>query len=107
MRNFILLLLCLFCLAASCKKEDTPATPTTPTTPTTPVNNTNTMNGNWKGTVYDGAVVATPQDVKYNATATSTTAGTVNFDITFDGTAHKKEDATYTLAADNKSVTFA
>jgi hypothetical protein len=105
MKKNLLLVLGLCCLLAACKKEEDPA-PTNNNNSNNNTNNTNAMNGNWKGTVYDGAAVTAPQDVKYNATATSATAGTVKFDITFDGSTHKTEDAGYTLGANSATVTF-
>jgi uncharacterized lipoprotein YbaY len=95
---------------ASCKKDDTtPApTPTTANTTdtTTPPPATNGMAGNWHATVYDNAAVTAPQVVLYQATATSATAGTVKFDITFDGSSHSTEDVTYTLSSSNTKIDF-
>lgn len=96
---------------ASCKKDNAtpntnPTTTDTTDTTTTPQPTTNAMAGNWHATVYDNAAVAAPQVVLYQATATSATAGTVKFDITFDGSAHNTEEVTYTLSAGNTKIDF-
>jgi len=98
-------LVCL--LAVSCNKtsSDPEPNPTTPT-PTTPTNNTNAVHGDWKVEIYDSATVTAPMAATYKATANSATGGSVKFDITFDGTNHSTEDATYVLSNNNTNIVF-
>lgn len=101
MKKILIAVVMMGCMAASCNKETAE-----PQKTTTPQATTNGVNGDWKVTVYDGMVVTSPMTATYKATATSVTAGSVHFDISFDGTAHKAEDATYALSNNDKNIVF-
>ncbi|MBW7915046.1 MAG: hypothetical protein H3C54_15380 [Taibaiella sp.] len=98
-------LVCL--LAIACNKTTSNPEPTS-TTPTnnTPTNNTNAVHGDWKLEIYDSATITAPMAATFKATANSTTGGSVKFDITFDGTNHNTEEATYVLSNSNTNIVF-
>ncbi len=90
------------CIATSCKKE----TEAEPQKTINQPSNTNAVNGDWKLAIYDGTTISSPMAGTYKATANSATGGTVHFDITFDGTSHQTEDATYVLSNNDKNIAF-
>jgi hypothetical protein len=104
MKRTIIVLAGLLLLAA-CKKDD--ITTTNPTTNPTPTpTTTNGIDGNWTLTVYDNTAVTAPMAGTLKGTATTTTDGTVKFDITFDGSTHKTEEDSYTISASNTKIVF-
>lgn len=90
------------CIVTSCNKEETPE----PQKKSTPQATTNAVQGDWNITVYDGMTVSSPMVGTYKATATSATGGKVHFDLSFDGSSHKTEDASYTLSNNDKNIVF-
>lgn len=85
----------------ACKKNST-----TTTTPTTPATTTPVISGDWVLKLYDGTPLTAPTSGTIKFTHSSTTAGTVHFDITFDGSAHNTEDDSYTLSSNNTKINF-
>ncbi|RYE24747.1 MAG: hypothetical protein EOP51_06345 [Sphingobacteriales bacterium] len=106
MKKILLSCSMLAILATACKKDDTTPANTNTNTNTNTSTTTNNVAGDWTATVYDNGAVTAPEAATYKATATSTTAGTAHFDITFDGTKHDTEDVTYTLSSGNTKVDF-
>jgi|GEM_PF-1637858 len=89
----------------SCKKSDsTTPTTTTPSTTTT----TQPTEGTWKITAYDGLTVTSPMagSIKLTGNSGSSTAGTAQFDMTFDGVNHMTENDNYTLSGSNAKIDF-
>lgn len=89
----------------SCKKSDsTTPTTTTPSTTTT----TQPTEGTWKITVYDGLAVTSPMagSIKLTGNSGSSTTGTAQFDMTFDGVIHMTENDSYTLSGSNAKIDF-
>jgi hypothetical protein len=68
--------------------------------------NTNAMAGNWTVTRYDGMALGAPMYATYTATASSSTAGTANFAISFNGSTASNETDTYILSSSNNKVDF-
>lgn len=102
MKRIIIVLGLIGCIATSCKKETEAEPQKTANQPS----NTNAVHGDWKLAIYDGVAISSPMEGTYKATANSATGGTVHFDITFDGTAHQTEDATYVLSNNDKNIVF-
>lgn len=62
--------------------------------------------GNWKISKYDGQALQSPAYGTFSATATSSTGGTSNFVVSFNGTTTSKESNTFIVSDNNTKVTF-
>lgn len=62
--------------------------------------------GNWKISKYDGQVLQLPAYGTFSATSTSSTGGSSNFVVSFNGTTTSKESDTFTVSDNNTKVTF-
>ena len=85
---------------ASCNKTEE-------TKPQTTQQNNNTttpkIEGTWKISEYDGMAMTAPAAGSLKFTSSNTTA---DIDITFDGSAHSTETATYVLSANDTKIHF-
>lgn len=62
--------------------------------------------GNWKISKYDGQALQSPAYGTFSATSTSSTGGTSNFVVSFNGTTTSKESNTFTVSDNNTKVVF-
>lgn len=62
--------------------------------------------GNWKISKYDGQALQSPAYGTFSATSTSSTGGTSNFVVSFNGTTTSKESNTFIVSDNNTKVTF-
>ena len=96
-RSLLLLAFTTSILFFACKKDDDTSGGS---------GSSNSMAGNWTIAKYDGQAVTAPMFGTYKTTATSTTAGTAAFVISFNGTTNNKENDTYVLSASNTKIDF-
>ncbi len=62
--------------------------------------------GNWKISKYDGQALQSPAYGAFAATSTSSTEGTSNFVVSFNGTTTSKESNTFIVSDNNTKVVF-
>ncbi len=91
MKKTTIFITMLVVLLSACKKEETV---------------TNPVAANWKITKWDGVTLTAPEAGFLHLTNTTTTTGTSDFSLTFNGVSFTKETDDYTLSANNTVINF-